>query len=507
METLEQSQEISFEVKQSKSQKNFMATKKLEKPNQFFQKYLEQSVAEFSIKSNSGFISTLKLSQKATENKEFSASKNLTNEKKEKRLDRDENAIIEKEKRLDRDENTIRKKEERLDRDENTIRKKEERLDRDENAIRKKEERLDRDENAIREKEEGLDRNQHTLDEKLVKKEDKIINDDELFKKKKNISVEEDIFYLKNEKNPKKHFSFLVEQKLSQEENKIEEGFAKISEKLSKDISKESENQEKNKFIKVPLDESKWSINKILDQQTNEKLEIRTHFEDTKTTSSSQNHDSRLGQGKEEKKDKYEKNNPTNKNEGFVDKQVEKVANIFSENSNQTLNNNKHTSKLVEKGELWKNNKKLFNDLVQKAKVNLRSDGSSMASIRMRPAEIGRMTLNLELVKNQIQAKILVDSQMAKNLLIEEMQNLQSEFQRQGLQIENLSIRVRESVASQFSFEESLLNNESKENARNFQEKGKENIEEKEIASAFPEATESYDINSYLNSESINISV
>ncbi|MEQ9365871.1 MAG: flagellar hook-length control protein FliK, partial [Leptospirales bacterium] len=104
----------------------------------------------------------------------------------------------------------------------------------------------------------------------------------------------------------------------------------------------------------------------------------------------------------------------------------------------------------LNKEEVARENRRLFNDLVEKARVNVQSNGNSTASIKMNPAALGRMTLNLEVRQNQVHARILVDSDAAKRMLTDEMEHLRQELTRQGITVESLSIRVREPASMSF---------------------------------------------------------
>ncbi len=104
----------------------------------------------------------------------------------------------------------------------------------------------------------------------------------------------------------------------------------------------------------------------------------------------------------------------------------------------------------MDQAELARENRRLFNELVEKARVNVQSNGNSTASIKMNPAALGRMTLNLEVHQNQVHARILVDSDVAKRVLMDEMDHLRAELGRQGITVESLSIRVREAANMSF---------------------------------------------------------
>ena len=103
-----------------------------------------------------------------------------------------------------------------------------------------------------------------------------------------------------------------------------------------------------------------------------------------------------------------------------------------------------------QKEEIARENRRLFNDLVERARVNVQSNGDSTASIRMNPAALGRMTLNLDVRQNAVHARIVVESDAARRMLTDEMENLRQELTRQGIHVESLSIRVREPANMSF---------------------------------------------------------
>ena len=87
----------------------------------------------------------------------------------------------------------------------------------------------------------------------------------------------------------------------------------------------------------------------------------------------------------------------------------------------------------------------MFQELVQAARLQLNADGSSIASIRMHPEHLGRLTLHLQVRENQVHAQAVVESEAARKLVENEIDALRSELRRQGIQVESVSVRVRES--------------------------------------------------------------
>ena len=153
-----------------------------------------------------------------------------------------------------------------------------------------------------------------------------------------------------------------------------------------------------------------------------------------------------------------------------------------------------------------KENKQFYDGLVKKVKMNLRPDGTSTASIRLRPQSLGHMIMNLEVVQKQVQAKIIVESLAAKKLVMEQLQSLQQELQQQGVQVESLSIRVRESSESMASRQSSQEEERQfmqmekgdkdamrQDDQRNLGENQKGNLDEEKMDMTLPSIVEEYE--------------
>lgn len=99
-----------------------------------------------------------------------------------------------------------------------------------------------------------------------------------------------------------------------------------------------------------------------------------------------------------------------------------------------------------------------YRDIVQKAKVNLGSDGTSSASIRLKPYNLGNMTLELRMDGARLNANIILESESAKKMIHEELEHLKNELKSQGIQVESFSLRVKEpSSAMAFSQDKSNM--------------------------------------------------
>ncbi|WCL50485.1 flagellar hook-length control protein FliK [Leptospira sp. GIMC2001] len=86
--------------------------------------------------------------------------------------------------------------------------------------------------------------------------------------------------------------------------------------------------------------------------------------------------------------------------------------------------------------------KENMNRLVEKAKIQIISQGKSQAEIRMNPQDLGRMILKINVNQDKVEGRILVDSEAVKAALQSDMSGLKEELRNQGLNLLSLSIDV-----------------------------------------------------------------
>ena len=115
------------------------------------------------------------------------------------------------------------------------------------------------------------------------------------------------------------------------------------------------------------------------------------------------------------------------------------------------------------------NFQKSLNELVQKAKVNILENGKNTAQIALYPKELGKMTLNIEVVQDKVDGKILVESESIKNLLLTDLNNLKADLKSSGLDLASLSVEVKFDSSANSGFEDKIAKRE------NEFEKNKEN--------------------------------
>jgi hypothetical protein len=107
------------------------------------------------------------------------------------------------------------------------------------------------------------------------------------------------------------------------------------------------------------------------------------------------------------------------------------------------------------------NFQKSLNELVQKAKVNILENGKNTAQIALYPKELGKMTLNIEVIQDKVDGKILVESESVKSLLLNDLNNLKLDLKSSGLDLASLSVEVRLDSSSNSGFEDKIAKRET----------------------------------------------
>ncbi len=133
--------------------------------------------------------------------------------------------------------------------------------------------------------------------------------------------------------------------------------------------------------------------------------------------------------------------------------------------------------------------RKQFQQMVEQARVRMGSDGRSTAQIRMNPEHLGRMHLDLVMKDNVITGKLVVENQQAFKMIREDIDNLRQELARHGIQLDNLSVKTRESLQSQMQQENRQSMNFQGQNLEN----GNSQQREGNSPSEKMENTEKYD--------------
>ncbi|MBP7282063.1 MAG: flagellar hook-length control protein FliK [Leptospiraceae bacterium] len=120
---------------------------------------------------------------------------------------------------------------------------------------------------------------------------------------------------------------------------------------------------------------------------------------------------------------------------------------VFSENL-KTANSDKPREALFDR----ENFSKSLNDLVNKARVNIVENGRNTAQISLYPKDLGKMTLNIDVIKEKVEGKILVDSEFIKNRLLGDISQLKADLKANGLDLQAISIEVRSEGSLAFDF-------------------------------------------------------
>ncbi|MBL0266419.1 MAG: flagellar hook-length control protein FliK [Leptospiraceae bacterium] len=95
---------------------------------------------------------------------------------------------------------------------------------------------------------------------------------------------------------------------------------------------------------------------------------------------------------------------------------------------------------------------KSLNDLVSKARINIVENGRNSAQISLYPKDLGKMTLNIDVIKEKVEGKILVDSEFIKNRLLSDVSQLKADLKASGLDLQSISVEVRDHSSTAFDF-------------------------------------------------------
>nr|WP_280528518.1 flagellar hook-length control protein FliK [Tissierella praeacuta] len=85
--------------------------------------------------------------------------------------------------------------------------------------------------------------------------------------------------------------------------------------------------------------------------------------------------------------------------------------------------------------------KDVIQQIVEKAKFNL-SDNKNEMRIKLKPEILGEMTMNIEVVKGTVIAKIMVDNQRAKEIIEGNLIQLKEGIKDTGLEIKTVEVFV-----------------------------------------------------------------
>lgn len=100
--------------------------------------------------------------------------------------------------------------------------------------------------------------------------------------------------------------------------------------------------------------------------------------------------------------------------------------------------------------ELEKGVRSGLNELVRKANVQIGQNSNASVQIRMNPDHLGFMSVDMKVEQNRVVLKILVDREDVLEQLKKDLDVLRAEFGKSGLQIDSLSVKLRESFNTAF---------------------------------------------------------
>ncbi|MBW7859039.1 MAG: flagellar hook-length control protein FliK, partial [Leptonema sp. (in: Bacteria)] len=106
-----------------------------------------------------------------------------------------------------------------------------------------------------------------------------------------------------------------------------------------------------------------------------------------------------------------------------------------------------------------------FQDLIKKANVQIGTEGNASAQIRMNPDHLGFMSVDMKVEQNRVIIKILVDRQDVLEQLKKDIEILRGEFVKTGLQVDSVSLKLREPFETSFN---SNSSNSEQAQANNF---------------------------------------
>ena len=136
--------------------------------------------------------------------------------------------------------------------------------------------------------------------------------------------------------------------------------------------------------------------------------------------------------------------------------------------------------KSIEKAKELKPEKEIYqkslNELVQKARMNIVEGGKNSAQISLQPGDLGKMTLNIEVVRDRVEGKIFVDSESIKTILLNDLLSLKEDFKSSGLSLDSLSVEVKSENHSASQYTDFDENKKFAESQRNIFGINKESI-------------------------------
>ncbi|MDN5322933.1 MAG: flagellar hook-length control protein FliK [Clostridia bacterium] len=109
----------------------------------------------------------------------------------------------------------------------------------------------------------------------------------------------------------------------------------------------------------------------------------------------------------------------------------------------------------------------LLKQISQKVKFN-KLDGSSQLSLKLKPAELGKMTLQLSVNNGQVTVKILTENNQARDLVDQNLTHLKQSLVNQGMKLGSIDVQVgTDSSFNQFMGHQFNPFNQSRQSSKN----------------------------------------
>ena len=450
-------------------------SEKLEKNKNFFSDHLKANNLET-------FSKQLELSKiKDINENQFNQNKIENNDS----VDKNNSSTLTNNKNENEFKNNLKDKEEQeeenYDNDEFNERHDKEELVKNENI-------LENELNEIKERLFKLNFNLNLKDKSqtnLIKKDEDILNKkNESLVNKENLNL--------NKKDLDQNFDFDLKNDFIYK--LIKKDLDKIEKKNYKD---EFFDKEKSDLVKTIWNKQKWSLNHIVTFDASlEKSKLSKEFRDDKSFNFENE-----GNLKSKKKDNLKSffSNTQNKQIQIENNQKDSNVNYtqIHNDSNQKSNLSNIINSKINKAENLNPPKQMYDELVEKARINMKSDGSSNASISMKPNGLGRLTLNLNVYDKEVNAQLIVENTDAKKIVLEELNNLKEELLKQGVKVQSFDIFIREKFEA--NFQENSNPEKNNTNNENYNTNFNQN-EQNKNQNQFNQNLNNEELDNYLNS-------
>ncbi|GBF48627.1 hypothetical protein LPTSP4_01270 [Leptospira ryugenii] len=144
---------------------------------------------------------------------------------------------------------------------------------------------------------------------------------------------------------------------------------------------------------------------------------------------------------------KEESSNQNGQGSTFSQREQNSFAQELKQLTKQSDSTKPENVKTPSRPELQRN----LEDLVKQAKFDIVQNGKSTAEIVMNPREYGRLTLKVSVEGDQVEGRILVETEELKQMLNSEISKLKENLKENGLQLGSLLVDVWEDSSSRFS--------------------------------------------------------